>query len=56
MRPELRRPVPEGRHRGLRLLQGSGNGPNYVYGTVRVVGGDPFGLDRDNDGLGCEDG
>jgi hypothetical protein len=35
---------------------GSGNGPNYVYGTVRVVGSDPFGLDRDNDGLGCEDG
>ena len=38
------------------LLQGSGNGPNYVYGTVRVVGSDPFGLDRDHDGLGCEDG
>jgi hypothetical protein len=35
---------------------GSGNGPNYVYGTVRVVGSDPFGLDRDDDGLGCEDG
>ena len=35
---------------------GSGNGPNSVYGTVRVVGSDPFGLDRDNDGLGCEDG
>ena len=35
---------------------GSGNGPNYVYGTVRVVGSYPFGLDRDNDGLGCEDG
>jgi hypothetical protein len=35
---------------------GSGNGPNYVYGTVRVVGSDPFGLDRDGDGLGCENG
>ena len=35
---------------------GSGNGPNYVYGTVRVVGSDPFALDRDKDGLGCEDG
>jgi hypothetical protein len=35
---------------------GSGNGPNYVYGTVRVVGGDPFRLDADHDGLGCEDG
>jgi hypothetical protein len=35
---------------------GSGNGPNYVYGTVQVVGGDPFGLDRDKDGVGCEKG
>jgi hypothetical protein len=35
---------------------GSGNGPNYVYGTVRVVGSDPFALDRDHNGLGCEDG
>ena len=33
---------------------GSGNGPNYARGPVRVVGGDPFDLDRDNDGLGCE--
>jgi PASTA domain len=33
---------------------GSGNGPNYVEGTVRVVGPDEFGLDRDGDGLGCE--
>lgn len=33
---------------------GSGNGPNYVYGTVRVRGSDPFDLDRDGDGLGCE--
>ena len=32
---------------------GSGNGPNYT-GTVRVYGSDPFGLDRDNDGWGCE--
>ena len=35
---------------------GSGNGPNYVYVTVRVVGSDPFRLDADHDGLGCEDG
>jgi hypothetical protein len=35
---------------------GSGNGPNYVYGTVRVVGSDPFDLDRDDDGIGCEKG
>ncbi|MFL5797079.1 MAG: PASTA domain-containing protein [Actinomycetota bacterium] len=33
---------------------GSGNGPNYVDVTVRVVGGDPFGLDSDGDGFGCE--
>ena len=33
---------------------GSGNGPYYVYGTVRVVGPDVFGLDSDHDGLGCE--
>lgn len=32
---------------------GSGNGPNYT-GTVRVYGSDPFGLDRDKDGWGCE--
>lgn len=32
---------------------GSGNGPNYT-GPVRVYGSDPFGLDRDNDGWGCE--
>lgn len=33
---------------------GSGNGPNYVQGPVVVVGYDEFGLDRDNDGIGCE--
>lgn len=33
---------------------GSGNGPNYVDGPVRVDGEDPFGLDRDGDGWGCE--
>jgi resuscitation-promoting factor RpfB len=33
---------------------GSGDGPKYVYGTVRVVGYDHYGLDRDNDGIGCE--
>lgn len=32
---------------------GSGNGPNYT-GAVQVYGSDPFDLDRDNDGLGCE--
>jgi hypothetical protein len=33
---------------------GSGNGPNYVSGPIRVRPPDPFGLDRDGDGVGCE--
>lgn len=33
---------------------GSGNGPAYVYGTVQVIGTDIYGLDRNNDGYGCE--
>lgn len=33
---------------------GSGNGPAYVQGPVRVIGSDIYGLDRDNDGIGCE--
>lgn len=33
---------------------GSGNGPEYVRGPVRVVGPDVYGLDGDNDGIGCE--
>jgi micrococcal nuclease len=33
---------------------GSGNGPAYVSGPVRVVGSDVYGLDADKDGLGCE--
>lgn len=33
---------------------GSGNGPNYVAGPVRVVGYDEFGLDGNGDGIGCE--
>ena len=33
---------------------GSGNGPAYVRGPVRVVGVDIYGLDRDGDGIGCE--
>lgn len=33
---------------------GSGNGPNYVQGPIRVVGSDPFRLDADRDGIGCE--
>lgn len=33
---------------------GSGDGPRYVEGTVRVTGSDPYRLDSDNDGYGCE--
>jgi len=33
---------------------GSGNGPAYVWGVVRVVGVDIYGLDADGDGWGCE--
>ncbi|WP_020520191.1 G5 domain-containing protein [Catelliglobosispora koreensis] len=33
---------------------GRGNGPAYVRGPVRVVGSDIYGLDGDNDGIGCE--
>lgn len=35
---------------------GSGNGPAYVEGPVEVIGDDIYGLDRDHDGIGCEDG
>jgi hypothetical protein len=34
---------------------GSGNGPAYVQGPVTVIGNDIYGLDRDRDGIGCED-
>ena len=33
---------------------GSGNGPEYVQGPITVVGSDPFGLDGDGDGVGCQ--
>ena len=32
---------------------GSGDGPAYT-GRVYVTGGDPYGLDRDGNGVGCE--
>jgi hypothetical protein len=35
---------------------GSGNGPAYVTGPVRVIGTDIYGLDNDGDGIGCEQG
>lgn len=34
-------------------IGGSGDGPEYV-GTVTVSGSDPYGLDDDGDGVGCE--
>jgi hypothetical protein len=33
---------------------GSGNGPSYVDGVVKVIGTDIYDLDRDNDGFGCD--
>lgn len=33
---------------------GSGNGPAYVQGPVTVIGYDKYGLDRGDDGIGCE--
>jgi hypothetical protein len=33
---------------------GEGDGPSYVPGPVRVVGNDPYRLDGDRDGVGCE--
>ncbi|MFF5177564.1 G5 domain-containing protein [Micromonospora sp. NPDC000316] len=33
---------------------GSGNGPAYVSGVVKVIGIDIYDLDRDNDGYGCD--
>lgn len=34
---------------------GSGNGPAYIDGPVASTGSDPYDLDRDHDGVGCED-
>ncbi|MCW3816310.1 hypothetical protein ONA91_17845 [Micromonospora sp. DR5-3] len=33
---------------------GSGNGPAYVQGPVRVIGTDIYDLDRDGDGIACD--
>jgi hypothetical protein len=33
---------------------GSGDGPAYVRGPVRVIGTDIYDLDRDGDGIGCD--
>lgn len=34
---------------------GGGDGPGFVYGPVYITGSDPYDLDRDGDGLACED-
>lgn len=33
---------------------GSGNGPAYVSGPIRVIGNDIYDLDRDGDGTACD--
>jgi hypothetical protein len=33
---------------------GGGNGPRYVSGPVSVSGSDPYGLDTDGNGVGCQ--
>ncbi len=33
---------------------GKGNGPSFVPGPFRYEGSDPYGLDRDGDGIACE--
>jgi resuscitation-promoting factor RpfB len=33
---------------------GTGDGPRFVSGPVRVTGSDPYGLDGDGNGIGCE--
>lgn len=35
---------------------GSGNGPYFAAGPVKVIGIDRYGLDRDGDGLACDNG
>jgi cytoskeletal protein RodZ len=33
---------------------GTGNGPRYVQGPITVTGSDPYRLDADHNGIGCE--
>jgi resuscitation-promoting factor RpfB len=33
---------------------GSGDGPGYVHGPVRVTGSDIYDLDPNGDGVGCD--
>jgi hypothetical protein len=32
---------------------GGGDGPDYIRGTVRVIGRDDYDLDRDGNGVAC---
>jgi hypothetical protein len=34
---------------------GSGNGPAYVEGPVEIIGTDIYDLDRDGDGVACDE-
>jgi hypothetical protein len=33
---------------------GTGDGPEYAHGEIAVSGADPYDLDSDGDGFGCE--
>ena len=35
-------------------VEGKGNGPSYFRGPAAYEGTDPYGLDRDRDGILCE--
>jgi hypothetical protein len=35
---------------------GTGDGPAYIDFSVQVIGQDIYGLDRDGNGIGCENG
>jgi hypothetical protein len=35
-------------------VQGTGDGPQYVSRPITVTGSDPYDLDRDGNGIGCE--
>lgn len=35
---------------------GGGNGPDFIKGPVYISGADPFGLDKNGDGIGCGPG
>ena len=54
LRSVLPRCLPRPRRRGLRLRGGLGERTEYVDGPVRVRPPDPFDLDREGDGWGCE--